>query len=238
MYNLKRFLFLISIGINIYILAQVSSKEIDRKPPWQPFELNPNLTLKSLVDEGYKFAGMPCRQVQYIKEIGDTIIQYEMEVDCNNYSRNFRGLNIWLEENVYPKAKEIEEDDPFYPFDYQRIKNCYQKINARWYHFKIDKPDREAIQKFVESRSCGVVSETENWNADGSGSFMVYNRKNALYFHCIVAQKDNLNKLKEKPYWQFSISSTIPFLDTERIHSEEERKTKRDEYWDWWQFSN
>ena len=224
MHNLKRLFFLISIGINIYFLAQVSNHKVDRKPPWQPFELNPNLTLKSLVDKGYKFAGMPCGQVQYIKEIGDTTIQYEVEIDCNTYSRNFRSLNTWLEEKVYPKAKEVEEDDPFYPFDYQQIKNCYQKISYRWYRFNIDKPEQEAIRKFVESKDCHIISETQNWDADGSGSFMVYNRKKALYFHCVVSQKDNLNTLEEKPYWQFSISSTIPLLDTERIRLEEEKK--------------
>ncbi|MEM8524719.1 MAG: hypothetical protein AAGG68_08745 [Bacteroidota bacterium] len=231
MHNLKRFLFLISIGANIYFIAQTRTQKIDQKPSWHPFELNPNLTLKSLVDEGYKFGAMPCGQVQYFKTIGDTTIQYELDIDCHSYNKKFKWLHEMLGMGSRYSDKEISKDDPFYPFDYQHIKNCYQGINLRFFYFKMDEPNREEIVKFTENKNCQIVFE--NWNEDGSGAIRVYNRKNRLHFHCTITEESFFDGRKEESYWQFFIASEMPFLDTKRMRFEEERKKSRDEYWEW-----
>jgi len=231
MYRLKRLLLFISIGINIYLITQLSSENIDQKPRWHPFELNPNLTLKSLVDEGYKFGAMPCGQVQYFKTIGDTTIQYEVGIDCHSYNKKFKWLHEMLDMGSRYSNKEISKDDPFYPFDYQHVKNCYQGINLRYFCFEMIEPNREEIKKFIESKHGHIVYE--DWNEDGSGAIRVYNSKDRLYFYCAITEESFFDGRKEESYWQFSIASEMPFLDTNRMRFEEERKRKRDEYWEW-----
>lgn len=85
-----KYIVVASLLINCFFISLLFEAEnIDRTPPWHPFELNSELTLESIVQNGYRFSSFPCGQVQYSKEIGDTYIQYEVEVDCKSYDGHY-----------------------------------------------------------------------------------------------------------------------------------------------------
>jgi hypothetical protein len=71
------YLLLISIGINVFVFFKyVDLHEADSTPHWKPFEINSNVTLESLVQDGYRCVSMDCGYVYFGKSIGDTIISY------------------------------------------------------------------------------------------------------------------------------------------------------------------
>lgn len=218
----------ISVLLNLFfILTRIQSKNIYTKPPWEPFELNSNLTLRSLVEDGYRFGGMPCGQVQYFKTIADTTIQYEVGLDCNSYSI-FRKqfLELFNIDYHFQYKEPIAEDSPSFPFDLEQVKNCYQGIYWRVYSFKMNKPDINKIREFVESKSCGILTSTVNWNEDGSGSMIVYNYENYLYFDCQISKLRDDEISNKDLEWEFQIISYIPYLDSKRIINEAKRRTQ------------
>ena len=221
----------ISFLINVlFIFPKIFSSQKDQTPYWEPFELNPNLTLASIVKDGYRFGAMPCGQVQFFKTVADTTIQYEVGIDCKNYS----SITKWISEffNLEPERLDEDQDpqNPYYPSNFEVVKDCYQGINWRVYQFKMQKPNRKEIRRFIYNRNCRIVSETENWDLKDGGSFVVYNPKNALYFVCHIAREDSHMREDDTKEWVFKIISTIPYLDSEKMEFEAERRKTIDAF--------
>ncbi|KAA3630587.1 MAG: hypothetical protein DWQ02_17875 [Bacteroidetes bacterium] len=221
---LKWFL-LCSLVVNgLFIYSWVKKNEINRKPPWSPFELNSNITLGSLVENGYKFVGMPCGQVQYAKSFGDTTIQYEIEVDCNSYFGKYKPDTSFLESYLTPKT------NPFYPYNFKEIKKCYQGIAYRFYMLNFSDANSDQVIRFVEKNDCILVPGTFQWDEKSNGQFIVYNPSSKLYFICRLEQE--VFDEKRKNEWTLVISSQIPYLDQFRIKREKERQRKKERYFD------
>jgi len=160
-----------SIILNVILCYFLFFKKnkIDRTPPWHPFKLNSHLNLKSIVENGYKFDSSPCGQVQYTKQIADTIIQYEVGIDCNDYKGHYDSSNLGidikeedensldLEEVILKKElKTMEEmisENKYYPWKINEIKNCFQQI--KWRVFTIDlgnKIDSLSLKKYIYNK--------------------------------------------------------------------------------------
>lgn len=228
-------IFLISLLVNAFLIyLLLKPEQVDRTPPWHPFELNSELTLESIVEDGYRFVAMPCGQVQYLKQVGDTSIQYEVEVDCNKYVKKFRAEPEFNGEDIpedtatdsSKKAQGIEEvvaENKYYPWYPEEIKGCYQNINWRVFTISLGpKIDTLALRKYIEQNGGYIMESTENWNSPKGGSFMVHHFESKLYFHCTV-RNENIHQ-SEEVNWQFRITRHIPHLDQKSIMKEKERR--------------
>ncbi|MGB1042153.1 MAG: hypothetical protein ACPGU6_02070 [Tenacibaculum sp.] len=234
---------LIFINITLCYFLFLKTENIDRKPPWHPFKLNSNLTLKSIVKDGYRFDSSPCGQVQYIKQIADTIIQYEVGIDCKDYkgkhTPNMFPIDesedeIESEKENNSKTKTLEQiiaKNKYHPWNIKDIKNCYQKINWRVYTIDLGKKiDSLSIKNFINNKGGTIIHLEKKWNTKKGGDFMVLHRDSNLYFHCSIDKK-NYDGFKREN-WCFQIIRTIPFLDQKLINKEKKQKLKRDNYYD------
>ena len=237
----KLIIFISSAILNIALLYFLFSKSenIDRTAYWHPFELNSNLNLKSIVKDGYKFSSMPCGQVQYTKQIADTIIQYEVEIDCKKYKGKY-VREIYTEEveiedvfesNSNNTAKTWEEkiaENKYYPWELNEIKNCYQEINWRIYTVNFGKDlDLEKVRDLIYKKGGDIIME--NWNKETGGNAIVYYRDNSLYFNVNIIKEEFTENNKT---WVFQIIKTIPYLDSEKKRKNTEQQKKRDKYYE------
>ncbi len=220
-----------------------NTEKVNRIPPWHPFKLNSNLTLKSIVKDGYRFDSSPCGQVQYIKQIADTVIQYQVGIDCFDYKGVYEhSMILGIEEDEdleSSKTKIISQEKPktreemiaenkYYPWNIETTKNCYQKIDWRVFYFSLGaKIDSLFIKKYIENKGGNIVRSTERWNSKEGGSFMVYNPENNLYFLCDLTN----NKTDSLDSYDFSITRYIPNLDQKLTAKDKEQQIKRDTYY-------
>ncbi|MFK7758240.1 MAG: hypothetical protein AB8B53_15020 [Flavobacteriales bacterium] len=206
-------------------------------PPWHPFELNSNLTLESLVEDGYRFSSMPCGQVQYVKQLGDTTIQYEVTIDCNDYSEapdqtkeskftqpkgfaDYRGDLTW---------EQALKANPYYPWDLAKIKDCYERVHWRIFSLNLGQSiDSLLILNYVKKYGAYMDSSMENWNSKEGGSFMAFHTDSELYFKCSIIFTDYEYK---EPSWQFQIVTKIPHLSHSNREKEEQYQSKRKAHW-------
>ena len=231
-YNIPKWmqgLLIISVMANCILgYMYLKATEVDRSPPWHPFQLNSELTLESIVEEGYRFTGAPCGQVQFDKQVGNTTIQYEVELDClpNN------GALLFLErlsKSNNHETQEIEEvvsrDDPYYPYTSKEVKRCPSAIN--WRYFKLNlgsKIDSSFIRSYVSNNGGRILEYTEQWNATNGGRFMVYHKESELYFDCSLS--DHRARENDEPKWVLSIYSHIPAINQRLIKKREDREAK------------
>jgi len=237
-----RFIIFISSAIlNIVLLYFLFSKSenIDRTAYWHPFELNSNLNLRSIVSDGYKFASMPCGQVQYTKQIADTIIQYEVEIDCKKYKGKYKReffteeveMEDFSESNSNNTVETWEEEiakNKYYPWKLNEIKNCYQEINWRIYTVNFgENLDLEKVRDFIYEKDGNIIME--NWNKETGGDAIVYYRDNSIYFSVNISKEEFT---KNNKTWVFKIKRTIPYLDSEKKRKNTEQQKKRDKYYE------
>ena len=215
---------------------------VDTQPIWHPFVFNPNLHITSLVDHGYRCMDMPCGQPQFVKTVGDTMIQYDLSsIDCGKDEANTIGgflLNAdELEEvelrkpdsvfdayfylsdslrhfQVVNSWKERTDANPYYPFIRKEVVDCYQGINFRVYTILLNKVDSMAIIEFVEKHDARMT-KYQNWNSKAGGSFMVRHIPSGLYFDCEL-RKNDYYTWRNEVNWELSIVSEISYLDHKR----------------------
>jgi hypothetical protein len=237
----KLIIFISSAILNIALLYFLFSKseKIDRTPYLHPFELNSNLNLKSIVKNGYKFDSMPCGQVQYTKQIADTIIQYEVEIDCDKYKGKYERMiyseEVGIEEvsesnttNTFKTWEEEIAENKYYPWKLNEIKDCYQEINWRVYTVNFgNNLDLEKVRDFIYKKGGNVIME--NWNQETGGNAIVYYRDNSLYFSVNISKEEFTDNNKT---WVFQIIKTIPYLNSEKKRKNTEQQKKRDKYYE------
>lgn len=239
---------MVSIALNAILAYQLlKSDEVDRTPPWHPFKLNSELTLESVVKDGYRFASIPCGQVQYTKQIGDTIIQYEVEVDCMEYKGQYQPftedlpdeeivtLNSSEEEELKSdKQKDTWEEErvlnKYFPWNLNEINDCYQKINWRVFTISLGTAiDSSFVRNYVQNKGGYIMESTGKWNSYSGGSFMVNYHDSNLYFFCTISN-ENYND-SENANWLFQIVRYIPQLDNKSIMKEKEWQKKKEKYY-------
>jgi len=115
--------------------------------------------------------------------------------------------------------------DPYWPFDRNAARHCYQHIYWRHYWFTMETIDSMAIKYFAERYGCFTYDE--QWNCSNGGSFKVSNPLNNLSFHCVIELVDPYDTANSR--WQLKMIDHIPFLDHAQYekHLERERKRKR-----------
>lgn len=233
-------------------LYQRAGNNAPRVPPWEPFELRSDLTLDDLVADGYRFSDMPCGMIHFSKTIGDTTMRYWVNIDCADYSGKYLAPDYseveWNEEEVVPPMdapsdtsstepnqapdfKRFELDrkqNPYWPFDPDSVRQCYQHLNWRHYWFTMETMDSLAIRQWVEQHDGFMY--TEDWNCSDGGSFVVKHLTNNLTFNVRVRRGQD----KEGNFlpWEITIISDIPFLDQERYEAYQERQELMYEYYD------
>ena len=242
------YLLAISIVLNgILVYLFLKEDKVDRIPFWHPFELNSELTLESIVENGYRFAFMPCGQVQYTKQIGDTIIQYEVEIDCNKYNGKYQRSTTYFEEEDVLENTPIEEEskdakvtktmeeevaeNKCYPWNRKEINDCYQNINYRVFTISLGATiDSLFIRDYVSRNGGYILSSTEKWDTKNGGSFMVSYDESGLFFYCNLKTENYYDT--EEPNWQLEIVSSIPKLNQKAILQEKQWQEKKNKYFD------
>jgi hypothetical protein len=201
----------------------MSKETILPNPSENPFELSSNLTLESLVKDGYRFGGMPCDQVQFVKQLGDTLIQYEIEVDCNNYGKLIGPSSIFgikLQTNEF----NLDTSSSYYPFNSKQIKRCNNRVVWRYYEISLDSLDIDNIPAFVNRHGGIIIQGMENVKRKTEGNIIVYNFENSLYFDCLLRRKKSLQSNEKS--WMLTIARTIPFLDEKERVKDRKRKER------------
>ncbi|WP_075342781.1 hypothetical protein [Tenacibaculum agarivorans] len=224
------FILFVSIIINLFYFYNATNK-VSAEPYWHPFHLNSHLTLKSLVKNGYKFESMPCGQVQYAKQLGDTVIQYEVLIDCKKYKGKYIPSYVnGIEEDYEYDLDNTKEKNPYYPFNINEISGCYESIHWRVFYVNFGETlDVDKIKNFIYEKGGIIVTEELDGREGWSG--VVYNREDDLYFVCNV-NKDFFWNNEKKKTWVFSIIRSIPFLDQKQKQKKVEYRNKRDRYYD------
>ncbi|MBJ2175299.1 hypothetical protein JBL43_13680 [Aureibaculum sp. A20] len=200
--------------------------------------------MKSIVKDGYRFTSMPCGQVQFTKQIADTLIQYEVTIDCNKYDGKYQPLSEGNEEQVVlmdnqnnnkihseKQSKKLEDEitnNKFYPWKFDNIKDCYQNISWRVFNISLGSAiDSSFIRTYVHKKGGDIIESTENWDTKTGGNFMVSHNESSLYFFCTLINDNNQKEEK----WEFRIIRTIPKLDQKLFIKEKEWQNKRTEYY-------
>ena len=239
---------MIAMSVASLITYTISKPDVNHTPIWHPFKLNSNITLEALVMDGYRCFGTPCGQPQFFKTIGDTTIQYDVgQINCDldgghdNYQLIGYGLGeldpsievknqnsetyrdtLLSDSEIHDQEVEMWKDrhaiNPYFPYDINEVRDCYQGINWRIYTIKLQGIDSLAIVDFVK-RNGGYFSAFEDWNAKDGGSFLVNHYKSDLFFICFISPKE------------FSIIRSIPHLDQSRELLERKREEKSANYY-------
>lgn len=236
--------------VTIYMVQQARENQL-RVPPWHPFELRADLTLDDLVADGYRLSDMPCGMVHFAKTVGDTTIRYWVNIDCEDYSGKYvqpslTELELNQEELLAQPADPLDsssidaqrspapdpwelqrQQDPYWPFDAEEVRQCYQHFYWRHYWFTMASIDSSAILRFV--RQHGGLIYAEDWNCSSGGRFSVTNLNNNLVFDCSISRDQELdgNYLP----WKLTLITGIPFLDQERYEAHLEREKRKAEYY-------
>ena len=235
---------------------EYAKPKVDRTPIWHPFELNSNINLDALVANGYRCFAMPCGQPQFIKTIGDTSIRYDVSgIDCNSYegysnvsgfetndeiihltSNNFqeKEMEVGQEDSLNTNNEkswwnDLHEENPYYPYQKDEIKNCYQSINWRVFRINMKEIDSLWIVDYV-TQNGGMITHYQDWDSKNGGRFLVYHLDSDIYYDCVI-DKDEHFSLDEDINWYFGIVRTIPHLDQQRKIQEKLRIEKRNQYY-------
>ena len=240
-------IFILGVGATLlafYVVERVRSNAV-RVPPWHPFEVRSDLRLDDLVADGYRFSDMPCGMVHFSKTIGDTTIRYGINISCETYEgryvRDPLELSDDLEESVEPTDSAQAEAEatrsamlwelqrlrePYWPFDPDSVRNCYQTNTWRHYWFAMETIDSLAIRQFVLDKGGHLFAE--HWNSTTGGEFMVENNTTNLIFTCWISpDRDEVSKNGK---WQFTIVTEIPYLDHARYEEDLERQRQIEAY--------
>ncbi|SEB49891.1 hypothetical protein SAMN04489761_1060 [Tenacibaculum sp. MAR_2009_124] len=238
----KKIVIVSSIVLNLVFLYTTfsTSENINRTAYWHPFELNSNINLESIVNDGYRYSSAPCGFVQYTKQIADTIIQYEVYVDCKTYEGVYEPILFEIEDEP-TELSESETNDTeitweeeiaknkYYPWKFNEVKDCYQGINWRIYTVNLGESlDLNKVRDFIHKKGGRIIME--NWSDDKGGSVIVYYRENALYF-CVNVSKEKIEK--NNGSWVLGITRTIPHLDYLKERQSIDRQKKMDKYYNW-----
>jgi hypothetical protein len=242
-------IFILGVGATLlafYVVERVRSNAV-RVPPWHPFEVRSDLRLDDLVADGYRFWDMPCGMVHFSKTIGDTTIRYGINISCETYEGKYvrepLELSDYLEDSVEPSDSAAAEEEatrsaklwelqrlrePYWPFDPDSVRNCYQTNTWRHYWFTMETIDSLAIRQFVENH--GGFLFAEHWNSTTGGEFMVGTTTNHLTFSCSI-ERDHDHEGNYLP-WEFVMITKIPFLDQARYEEDLERDRRRAAFYD------
>lgn len=81
----KRFcivVLILSLGLNLYLGIRINVIRTSEKPLFDPFEINYNVSEAALLGDGYE--QMPEDVPLFGKQIGDTLIYYQMDYECED----------------------------------------------------------------------------------------------------------------------------------------------------------
>ncbi|MEZ4757741.1 MAG: hypothetical protein R2817_13005 [Flavobacteriales bacterium] len=213
-----------------------------RIPPWHPFEMHSDLTLDDLVAAGYRFSDMPCGMVHFSKTMGDTTIRYYVNIDCRScvgkYEEQPLELDQVVQEELIPgeaidsvaqereaeraaQAWELEKaQNPYWPFERNEVRSCYQDLRTRGYTFSMETIDSLAIRSFVERN--GGYMQLEQWNCSTGGQFIVLYPQTGCLTLCSILRY--MDKDGHPLPWEFTIWNTVPLLDRARMDEEAKRR--------------
>ncbi|MBK9148823.1 MAG: hypothetical protein IPM12_13525 [Flavobacteriales bacterium] len=221
-------------------------------PPWHPFDLRCDLTLDDLVADGYRVSDMPCGMVHFSKSVGDTTIRYFINIQCETYEGKYESQElIFLESDeseVIPSFDQVPDTsrvenstyeanywgeeaalNPYWPFDADSVRKCYQHHYWRHYWFTMAAIDSMAIRSFVKQHGGDIICE--QWNCSKGGQLVVHYAPNQLTFICTIGQEqDQEGRLLP---WEFEMITSIPFIDHTRSEEHSKRERKRSAYYGW-----
>ena len=192
--SLVLLLFLSLLVSAILVFFYLSKRDKAHKPIWHPFIVEKNITLESVVEDGFSFASMPCGQIQYSKTIADTTIQYEIDIDCSNTWYNLLLYPNIESDSFHYTSREKNgkiykgsiERNKYYPWDIEQVRNCKHKANYSWYIVNLGQSiDSIKVVEFVEKNQASIESSS-NWNSEEGGSFLAYSYHTKLSFSCEI----------------------------------------------------
>ncbi len=154
------------------ILLTACSKAVDEKPIFDPFEINYNVTKKGLIDSDYKV--MPEDVPLLGKQIGDTLIYYQLNYECDSLTHECVNTNV------------------SHRFCYIHLDNAdtllLQKLTSKY--------DADIISPFIhknEINTNGTDLDSASHSTWGfHGTFFVQHRFTKQIFECNIGQASGM----------------------------------------------
>jgi hypothetical protein len=86
----------------LLLLTSLTSctRQIDEGPIFDPFEINYNVTERGLTDNGYTV--IPEDVPLLGKQIGDTLIYYQLDYECDSLTNNCINTNVSMTQILFP----------------------------------------------------------------------------------------------------------------------------------------
>ncbi|MPQ48257.1 hypothetical protein GCQ56_14735 [Marinifilum sp. N1E240] len=160
-------LVLSNLGLGAFLILTFVK---DRDPISHPFDVNFNMTKKSLLKNGYKT--IPEDVPLLGKRIGDTFIYYQFDEEYDIETEPVKVIS--------------DGDTVIENWSTEKVSN-YRLTNIRWRHceIRINNPDSTQIEEFIRKYNGYIISD---WNMENP-RFFVRNKNNNLIYDCSL-QKD------------------------------------------------
>ena len=160
-------LVLSNLGLGAFLILTFVK---DREPIFHPFDVNFNMTEKSLLKNGYKT--IPEDVPLLGKRNGDTLIYYQFDEEYDIETEPVQVIS--------------DGDTVIENWSTEKVSN-YRLTNIRWRHceIRINNPDSTQIEEFIRKYNGCIISE---WNMKNP-RFFVRNKNNNLIYDCSL-QKD------------------------------------------------
>lgn len=144
----------------------------------------------------------------------------ENEEPLSDSARDEKKISMW---------KEFYSENPYYPYDSNKIDDCYQNISFRVYRIYMKSIDSNKIVQFINEND-GIIGTFQDWNTRDGGKFLVFHSPSSLFFICTITKSELFN-WKEDRNWEFKIERFIPYLDQQaKLRAIEHWKKKRAYY--------
>jgi hypothetical protein len=179
---------LLKIWLLTILLTACST--VDDKPIFDPFEINYNVTEKSLIDSDYKV--MPEDVPLLGKQIGDTLIYYQLNYECDsltlecvNTNVSHRFCYIYLD-----KADTL----------------MLQKLTSKY--------DSDIISPFIHKNEIIIdgtnLDSTSHSTWSFHGTFFVQHRFTKQIFECYIGQASGMIDNKTEGY-ELTVNTDFPW---------------------------
>jgi len=172
------------------ILSTACSKTVDEKPIFDPFEINYGVTEKGLIGSDYEV--MPEDVPLLGKQIGDTLIYYQLDYECDSLTQKCVNTHV------------------SHRFCYIHLDNADTAILQKL----ISKYDAEIISPFIHKNELDIdlkdLDSVSHSTWGFHGAFFVQHRFTKQIFECYIGQASGMIDNKTEGF-ELSIDIDFPW---------------------------
>lgn len=185
------FLLIVSISVNGLLFYKVRQRESDDRPLFDPFQVNYVVTEKGLLADGY--IEIPEDVPLLGKQIGDTLIYYQLNYDCDSLTNKCKNINV----------------------SHRFCIIYFESVDSLILHDFAAKYNADVISKFIplkESNKNSYKVEQMDSKFDSHGTFYVKHRFTKQIFECHIVPASGAINDKTIGF-ELNIDTEFPWTD-------------------------